>query len=121
MSFKRILKSLMEAVPGSTGAVFLDFEGEAVEDVSENGDPYHIRFTGAHSGIILNSTQRICKLAAIGSLKTLLIRTEKTDYFTAPVHDGYYVVLAVKGGAPPGRAYSEIESAVQIIRDEMGY
>jgi len=121
MSFQVILKKLMESVPGAIGAVFADYEGESVDQVSRNGDSYHVRFMGAHYGILLESTKRISTATDTGKAMSLTIKTEKIDYFTAPVYDGYFVVLAVDTGSPPVRAYLALDRAIQSLRIEMGY
>ncbi len=122
MPFQSILKALIESVPGAMGAVFADYEGEAVDQVSRNGDSYHVKFMGAHYGILLEATRRISATTKTGNPRSLTVKTEKLDYYTAPVHvDGYFVVLAVDAGFPPGRAYLALHRAIRSLRNEMGY
>ena len=121
MSFGKILKELVESVPGSVGAVFADDEGEPVEKITRNGDSYHICFLGAHNGILLNTVKKFSAAAGTGDPKSLHVRTEKLDYFTAPVYDGYFIVLAVETSIPSARAGFAITRAVRSIREEMGY
>ena len=121
MPFREIFADLMKSVPGSLGAVFADWEGEAVEHVSRNGDSYQVRFLGAHHGILLQNVQRISESTRTGATELFVVRTEKLDYFTAPVHDGYFVVLAVDAGSIPARAQTAMKKAVRFIREEMGY
>jgi len=121
MPFRRILTELMDSVPGSVGAVFADEEGEAVDQVSHNGDTYHVRFFGAHHGILFDATRRAVAATDMGTPKLLEIRTEKVDYFTAYVHDGYFIVLAVEAGSPSIRAHLAMEKAIDHVREEMGY
>ena len=121
MSFGKILQELVDSVPGSVGAVFADDEGEPVEHISSNGDSYHICFLGAHNGILLNTVKKLSAAAGTGDPKTLHVRTEKLDFFTAPVYDGYFIVLAVDTSIPSARANFAITRAVRSIREEMGY
>ncbi len=53
MAFKRILGKLIDAVPGSCGALLADWEGEAVDQVARMDD-YELKVIGAHKGIIFN-------------------------------------------------------------------
>ena len=121
MSFRRILRELVESVPGSVGAVFADDEGEPVEQITRNGDAYHICFLGAHNGLLLNSVKKLSAAAGTGDPKAIHVRTEKLDFFTAPVYDGYFVVLAVESNPTSFRAGFAINQAVRSIREEMGY
>ena len=121
MSFKMLLKSLVESVPGSEGAVFADREGETVDFFTINDDSDHVRFVGAHQGILLEAVRRAGQTADLGEPQYFIIHTEKTDYITATVHDGYYLVLAIRAGAPMARANIAISDAVLKLRAEMGY
>ncbi len=121
MPFREILTDLMHSVPGSMGAIFADWEGEAVDQVTRNGDSDHVKFLGAHHGILLQNVQKISETTRTGDPELFMVRTEELDYFTAPVHDGYFVVLAVDSGSIPARAQAAMKIAVRFIREEMGY
>lgn len=121
MPFREILTNLMRSVPGSLGAILADWEGEAVDQVTRNGDSYQVKFLGAHHGILLQNVKRIAQTTQTGAPELFMVRTDKLDYFTAPVYDGYFVVLAVDAGAIPARAQTAMRKAIRSIREEMGY
>jgi len=121
MSFQEMLKSLVESVPGSECAVFADWEGEAVDCFALNSDADHVRFIGAHHGILLDAVKRAGQTAGLGEPKYFVIESEKAAYITAPVHDGYYLVLALSAGIPLARANIEIATTIRKLRGEMGY
>ncbi len=52
MSFKAILTELVQSVPGATGAIIADWEGETVDHVALMDD-YELKITAAHLWIIL--------------------------------------------------------------------
>ena len=121
MPFKNLLKTLVETVPGADGAVFADWEGEVVDLFSANEDHDHVRFVGAHHGVLLDAVKRASETADLGEMQYMVIQSEKIDYITAPVHDGYYLVLAVQSGMPLARAKIAIERVIRELKKEMGY
>ena len=120
MPFKALLKTLVDSVPGSEGAVFADWEGETVEFYTIADDPDHVKFVAAHHGILLDAVRRVGHTANLGEPQYFVINSEKTDYITTPIHDGYYLVLAVRAGIPLARANIAIATAVRNLRREMG-
>ena len=121
MPFKELLRYLVESVPGADGAVFADWEGEVVDLFTAQEDSDHVRFIAAHHGILLEAVKRASESARLGETQYVIISSEKADYITAPVHDGYYIVLAVQAGLPLARARMAMEDAIRALKQEMGY
>ncbi len=59
MPFKRILTELVTAVPGASGAILADWEGEAVEQFSFYDD-FEMKLIGAHKGYF-NRVAKVCR------------------------------------------------------------
>ena len=51
-SFNDILQRMVESVEGATGAVFVDFEGEAVGEFARDLPQLEIRIVGAQWGVV---------------------------------------------------------------------
>ena len=47
MPFKKIMGNLVENTPGATGAIFLDWEGESVDQYAGENDTYQLKVLGA--------------------------------------------------------------------------
>lgn len=129
MPFKTILKNLVEKTPGATGAILLDWEGEAVADFSISPD-IDLPVIGAHKGIILNLTrdalirlkgENMSSNAFIGdSVKTIGISTELAGVALSTVKEGYYLVVTVEKNKPLGIVFFESNKAIKDIEREMG-
>lgn len=120
MPFKAILKNLVEKTPGATGAILLDWEGEAVAYFSTSLD-LDLPIIGAHKGIILNLTRdALLNLNQTNSIKTIAISTELARIALATVKEGYYLIVTVEKSKPLGKAFFESRIAIKEIEREMG-
>ena len=75
MPFKRLLTNLVESVPGATGAILADWEGEAVEQHCQ-GDPFEMKVTAAHWGILLTRLKEMYKQYEAGQVQESIISTD---------------------------------------------
>lgn len=120
MPFKTILKNIVEKTPGATGAILLDWEGEAVADfsISSNVD---LPAVGAHKGIILNLTKdALTRLKGENGVRTIGISTEIVRIALSTIKEGYYLVVTLEKTEPIGRAFFEAKRAIKDIEREMG-
>lgn len=121
MPFQRLLKELVEAIPQAIGAVFADWEGEIVAFYSREEDSDYIKFIGAHHGILLDSAKRASLAVNAGETNFITVKTGKGCYLTAPVHDGYYLVLALKSSTYLPSTNLAVAKIIAKLRVEMGY
>ncbi|MBI3753073.1 MAG: hypothetical protein HY266_03380 [Deltaproteobacteria bacterium] len=129
MPFKAILKTLVEKTRGATGAILLDWEGEAVADFSKISD-IDLPAIGAHKDIILNRTrdaltrlkgENMSPNAFIGDgVKTIGISTELAKIALSTIKEGYYLVVTMEKNKPLGMAFFESKKAIKDIEREMG-
>lgn len=121
MPFRKLLKELVESIPDAVGAVFADWEGEIVDFYSTEENSDHIKFIGAHHGILLETAKKASASANLGEAICITVKSDKASYVTAPVHDGYYLVLAIKSAMHSARTNLEIAKTIEKLRHEMGY
>lgn len=120
MPFKAILKNLVEKTPGATGAILLDWEGEAVADFSKAPD-IDLPAVGAHKGIILNlAKDALTRLRGGDGVKAIGISTDVARIALSTIKEGYYVVMTLEKTKPISRAFFESKKAIKNIEREMG-
>lgn len=120
MPFKAILKNLVEKTPGATGAILLDWEGEAVAVFSKTPD-LDLPAVGAHKGIILNLTKDASTRLKDGNvIKTIGISTDVARIALSTIKEGYYIVMTLEKTKPISRAFFESKKAIKDIEREMG-
>ncbi len=118
MPLKAILHDLVEAVPGSLGAIFADWEGEAVEHVARMDD-FQLKVMGAHHGIILENLRQAASRLGKGPVEEVVIRARDMTVLVTPVTVEYFVVLALESGALAARARPAIRLCCERLRAEI--
>ncbi len=117
MPFKALLNRLLEDIPGALGAIIIDWEGEAVDQVARI-EEYDIKVLGAHKGIILNLLREALSRIDSGALEEVLIRTGENKTLIAPLNEDYYLVLTLGPEAIAGRAAFKMRRSVTELRSE---
>ncbi|WP_298039225.1 roadblock/LC7 domain-containing protein [uncultured Desulfuromonas sp.] len=118
MSFKEPLSELIDNVPGATGAIIADWEGEAVDQVARMDD-FQLKVLGAHKGLILaNMRKALCRLEN-DDLEEMVVTTEKVQTLVLPVTHEYFLVLSLDRSDALGRALFEARRCVVRLREEI--
>jgi predicted regulator of Ras-like GTPase activity (Roadblock/LC7/MglB family) len=116
--FAKILKEVVDAIPGALGAIFVDWEGESVDEFSCIGET-NLRLVGAHWAIAYQQAQAIFTKLQIGSLKELILRFQTQQVIVRRITEAYLVLLAIGRDTHLGRALHLLAQAESKIREEM--
>ncbi len=120
MPFSAILHDLLRATTGSIAAMFLDYEGETVEMVSEHDlAADDIRIVGAYQGIFLTQLRALCGHMDVGQPKRFKIEFRKTRVLSFDLKEGYFVVLLVDTRANEGAAWHHLDRCRERLLLEM--
>ncbi len=120
MPFKNLLSRLLEDIPGALGAIIIDWEGEAVDQVTRS-DEYDIKVLGAHSGIVLGMLRDAIVRVASGTLDEVLIRTDQNKIMMVPLTDEYLLVLQLEQAAITARAAYKMRLCVDELRADFDF
>lgn len=118
MPFKGLLGHLVNAVPGALGAILVDWEGEAVDQVARMDD-YELKVLGAHKGVILDHMRAVVARLEGVDLEELVVSTARTQTVIMPVTREYFLVLTLARGEALGRALFETRRCVARLREEI--
>lgn len=117
MPFKAILTDLVQSVPGASGAILADWEGEAVEQFALYDD-FELKIVGAHKGIILNQVKELqSKLA--DPVQDAVITTAQQHVIIGAVGNDYSLVMTLAREAIPGRALPRFRNAIELLMKEI--
>lgn len=116
--FADILGRLVAAVPGVIGAVFADWEGEPVDQVSQQAID-EIQILGAQLGVTVSQINQALQRLSVGRTEELWIEGDRAVYFLLKVTDAYFVVLFGKPGINIGQVRKRMRTAVDELRNEM--
>lgn len=118
MPFKKILANLMDSVPGATGAILADWEGEAVEQCCLY-EIYDLKVIGAHKGILLDLLKDAHRKLSAGELQHTVISTEKQHFLTGPIGADYFLVMTLDRSAIVGLAVHHFQAAIELMYKEI--
>lgn len=118
MPFKRMLEGLVLRIPGATGAILADWEGEAVEQFCL-GDVFELKVIAAHKGVILNLIKELHEAIAVGSPREAVITTHEGHVVVGPVGPDYALVVTLERSAIVGRALRHFQESVTDLYGEI--
>ncbi|WP_298269215.1 roadblock/LC7 domain-containing protein [Geobacter sp.] len=118
MPFKAILADLVESVPGATGAILADWEGEAVEQTALHDD-FELKVVGAHKGIILNQMKDLQSKLSGDTVRDAIITTAHQHVIVGAVGKDYSLVMTLVREAIPARALFRFRQTIELLAKEI--
>ncbi len=115
-AFTQALREVVLRVPGARGAVFLDCEGEAIDEFAQMPTT-EIRILGAHLGILVALVREHASF--LGEPLELCIEAERAIMLVLAVERRYLVVLEASAESPLGMMRRELSKAVDSLRVQM--
>jgi len=116
--FSEILEEVVQSLPGARGAIFVDWEGEAVDTCSTIGDT-GIKLVGAYWGIVYRHLRASLKKLEAGSPIEVVMSFSRQLVVIRRVTDDYIVVFTLAEGSNLGRALGLMDWAAGKLRAEM--
>jgi predicted regulator of Ras-like GTPase activity (Roadblock/LC7/MglB family) len=116
--FKTILRELVESVPGATGAILADWEGEAVEQHCLYDD-YELKVIAAHKGIVLSQMKEFHVTYPGGELGDVVITTDTRHILVGVVGPDYSLVMTLNREAVVGLALHRFRDSVSRLAKEI--
>jgi predicted regulator of Ras-like GTPase activity (Roadblock/LC7/MglB family) len=116
--FKILLTKLVEAVPGASGAILADWEGEAVEQHSRL-DPFEMKVTAAHWGILLSRMKGLQEIYPIGRVQQSVITTDEQHVIVGAIGEEYTLVMTMKRNALPLMALRLFRETAELLNKEI--
>ena len=113
---------MIVSTDGALGAIFADFEGEAVEAVTERpfdaGD-HDLRVVGAYQAIAMTRLRELCAKSGIGPPLRFAIDFTTVHVLSCDLKDGYYLVLILDPTANEGLAWRRLMSCRDEVLEAM--
>jgi predicted regulator of Ras-like GTPase activity (Roadblock/LC7/MglB family) len=116
--FKTLLTNLVESVPGASGAILADWEGESVEQHSY-GDPFDMKVTAAHWGILLTLLKGVQEKYPTGPVREALICTDQQYVIAGTLGDDYALVMTMNQNALPLVALRSFRETAGLLMKEI--
>jgi hypothetical protein len=119
MPFNYLLTNLLVDVPAAVGAIFLDYEGEAIDWVTRHGEPYDLKVEGAYHSIFKRHLEQVSGESEVGEVESYMMEAEHYTALTHALPDGYYVVLVLDRCGPRAQALYHLRRAAKVLAREL--
>ncbi len=119
MPFNYLLTNLLVDVPSALGAIFVDAEGEAIDWVSRQGDPFGLKVAGAYHTIFDRKLTHIAERLAVGAVYAYTVAGKDLSALTHVLPGNYYVVLVIERGSLHAVAMYHLRRAAQVLTREL--
>lgn len=119
MSFKIILNRIVQEVPGITGAVVVDWEGEMVEDAVRE-HTQDLRLIGAHGGILLRQIENATAAALDILPREIVLRTGGGGILLVPLIDQYLLAVCFTSAVPSAVVVKNVRHYLGLLEIELG-
>ena len=106
-AFTDILAQATRKTRGVVGAVFLDDEGEPIDEYGLGSD-LDLQITGAHMGLILEKLAKRLSRGSFGRLAYFTLECEQRQLLAHRVADTYVVVFVVEPQVPLDKAIVQL-------------
>ncbi len=97
--YRDLLERFTRQVPATRAVIFCDYEGEAIEFVSEF-DAYHTQLFGAYQSELMLVVKRAVQQREVGVLDCLVVRTSHGSISLWPIGEQYYLAVMCKAALP---------------------
>lgn len=114
MALSYILANLLADIPRAEAVIFLDKEGETIENLTSKINPFDIKIIGAYQGIYFKQFQKM-----FSNLKSFYYIGNIHSVFCILVGGEYYLVLITKGRTLPGMAFHFLEKAKKELEEKV--
>ncbi|PNU21237.1 GTPase-activating protein [Geothermobacter hydrogeniphilus] len=118
MPFKKMLGTMLERIPGSLGAIIVDWEGESVDQAGRL-DAFELKVIGAHKGLILDNLRQAVARAEGNDLEEIIITTAQRQTIIMPANRDYFLVVALERKDVMGRALFEARRCLEQLKEEI--
>lgn len=116
--FARILRTMVEEVPGVVGGAFAASDGEMVDSFT-TVDPDEWALITAHYGVLLSLMHAAFGTWHYGAVQSFVAQHQKFDIMVQAVDQGYYALIVMTTPAPLQRGMAYLQQSVAQLKREM--
>ncbi len=119
MSFKAILRDIVEDVEGGVGALIMGYDGIAIDDYIKEEGPFDVQLMAVEFASVLKEIKRTVEVLKSGDMEEVTIISEHAHIIVRAVNDDFFVALALTGGGNYGKGRYLLKRDVFKIRDAL--
>ena len=117
--FDETLKTIVARTQGAVGAVIMGLDGISVARAdAPDGLEIDIDVVAAEYTALLRKSVRTTEDAALGSLRELVVTSDRLAFLITPITSEYFLLLVLEPRYGLGRARFELRKAQLILEEE---
>lgn len=95
MSFRGILKGLVDGVEGGQGAVIMGYDGIPIDEYIKENASLDIQLLSVEYATLLKEIRRTVEVLRTGEMDEIAITTGLTRVIVRPVNDEFFIVYVL--------------------------
>jgi predicted regulator of Ras-like GTPase activity (Roadblock/LC7/MglB family) len=120
MSFRDIIKEIVERVDGGIGAVILGYDGIAIDEyLREQGGGFDFQLLAVEYATLLKEVKRTVEVLKTGKMEEVSITTGSTRIVIRALNDEFFIVLALEKGGNFGKGRYLLQRAAPLLCAEL--
>ncbi len=120
MSFRDIIKDIVERVDGGIGAVILGYDGIAIDEyLREEVANFDFQLLAVEYATLLKEVKRTVDVLKTGKMEEVSITTGNTRIIIRALTDEFFIVLALEKGGNFGKGRYLLQRAVPVLSADL--
>jgi predicted regulator of Ras-like GTPase activity (Roadblock/LC7/MglB family) len=119
MTFRSILRSIVERVDGAVAALLMGLDGIAVDQYTRDGFSFDMESIGMEYSVVLTQVRKAAEMLHAGPTEEVTIQAERMITVLRLVSDEYFVAIALDPQGQVGKAKFVLRTQVSEILREL--
>lgn len=120
MSFKDILKSIVDNAEGGLGAVILGYDGIAIDEyIKEHDENFDVQLLAVEYTTLLKEVKRTIEVLRTGAMEEVSVTSGTTRIIVNAINDDFFVVLTMKVDGNFGKGRYLLKRYVPQLRADL--
>jgi predicted regulator of Ras-like GTPase activity (Roadblock/LC7/MglB family) len=120
MSFRGIIKDIVERVDGGIGAVILGYDGIAIDEyLKEHAEKFDFQLLAVEYATLLKEVKRTVDVLKTGEMEEVSITTGHTRIVIRAINEEFFIVLALEKEGNFGKGRYLLQRAVPVLRADL--
>ncbi|HBG45449.1 MAG TPA: GTPase [Deltaproteobacteria bacterium] len=118
MSFREILRGLVEGVDGAVAATLMGMDGISVDQYIKSGG-YDVETVGVEYGKVIDEIKKASALLDLGAVEEVMVATASSDLVLRMATQDYYIAFVLVHDSNIGKARYLLRRAAEAASVEL--
>lgn len=119
MSFRSILKTIVEELDGAIGALILGYDGIPIDEYIKDETHIDMQLLAVEYTSLLKEVKRTVDVLNCGEMEEVSICSGETRVIVSAINNEFFIVLAMKSDGNYGKGRFLLKRSVPQLRPEL--